>query len=109
MKHIVYSTNPDYMRALEEEAALEAQVETRPPAEQPLKIRRDNKQRKGKEVTLVDGFIGKIEDLETLGKWLKTKCGTGGSVKDGQILLQGDWVERVCSLLVEAGYLKTKK
>jgi translation initiation factor 1 len=102
----VFSTNPDFQfqHEAEEEEAAEL-----PNDKQPLKILLDRKQRKGKEVTLITGFAGKTESLEALGKALKTKCGVGGSVKDGEILLQGDHREKVLAYLLEKGFSKTKK
>ncbi|NML36462.1 translation initiation factor [Chitinophaga sp. G-6-1-13] len=101
---IVYSTDPNF--SFEPEHREEQ--ETLSPAEQQLRVKLDTKQRAGKVVTLVDGFIGKDEDAEKLGKDLKTKCGTGGSVKDGQILIQGDYKEKVIKWLQDWGYKKTK-
>ncbi|TWW01748.1 translation initiation factor [Chitinophaga pinensis] len=97
---IVYSTNPDFRQDSDEPEA----VETLPPAQQQLRVKLDTKQRAGKVVTLVDGFVGAEEDLEKLGKELKTKCGTGGSAKDGQILIQGDYKEKVVKWLQDWGY-----
>lgn len=97
---IVYSTDPDFRPESDEPE----EVETLAPAQQQLKVKLDTKQRAGKVVTLVDGFIGKAEDLEKLGKELKTKCGTGGSAKDGQILIQGDYKEKVIKWLQDWGY-----
>jgi translation initiation factor 1 len=97
---IVYSTDPDFSPEQdqpEEEATL-------PPAQQLLKVKLDTKQRAGKVVTLVDGFRGTAADLEQLGKELKTKCGTGGSAKDGQILIQGDYKDKVLKWLQDWGY-----
>ena len=82
--------------------------DTLPPAQQQLRVKLDNKQRGGKTVTLIDGFIGTPDDLEKLGKALKTKCGTGGSIKDGQILIQGDYKAKVVQWLAGWGYTKTK-
>ncbi len=97
---VVYSTDPDYQF----ESGEESRPDTRPPGKQTLYVRLDRKGRKGKTVTLVDGFIGSTEDLKTLGKELKSKCGVGGSVKDDGIILQGDFRDRVISLLTEKGY-----
>ncbi|QEH40329.1 translation initiation factor [Chitinophaga sp. XS-30] len=97
---IVYSTDPNFSYP---EAARRDQ-DTLPPAQQQLKVTLDKKQRAGKTVTVVDGFIGKDADLEKLGKELKTKCGTGGSVKDGFILIQGDYREKVMKWLGDWGY-----
>ncbi len=101
----VYSTNPDfeYQRSNDGE-----EEQTAEPQKQNLKVCRDKKQRKGKVVTLVTGFIGKEDDLKELGKLLKSKCGVGGSVKDGEIIIQGDFVEKIIELLVKEGY-KVKK
>lgn len=102
---IVYSTDPDFQfpREEEDEAVL------LPPNQQQLRISLDRKQRGGKEVTLVTGFIGPKEDLERLGKLLKTRCGVGGAVKDGEILIQGDHRERVMQLLKQEGYVHSKR
>ncbi|MES2850013.1 MAG: translation initiation factor [Bacteroidota bacterium] len=102
---LVYSTNPDFK--IEEENTEEQ--ETLPAAQQKLKILLDKKQRAGKSVTLVDGFIGKDADMEELGKKLKTFCGTGGSVKDGEILIQGDNRDKVLQWLQKNGYTAARK
>ena len=101
---IVYSTNPDFSPSHEEPEI----QETLAPAQQILRVKLDTKQRGGKVVTLIDGFIGTVDDLEKLGKELKTKCGTGGSAKDGQILIQGDYKLKVVQWLQGWGYTKTK-
>ena len=97
---MVYSTNPDFK--FEEEEIIEE--ETLLPKDQKLVVALEKKGRGGKQVTVVNGFIGKEDDLEALGKTLKTKCGVGGSVKDGQILIQGDQREKVTNILTALGY-----
>jgi translation initiation factor 1 len=97
---MVYSTNPDFEPYDEHED----EPETLPPAAQILYISRDKKQRKGKQVTLVTGFVGTADDLKDLGKILKSKCGVGGSAKDGEILIQGDFREKVKAILEGLGY-----
>lgn len=99
----VYSTNPDYAFDYGEEETI-----TLEPAKQNLRIMLDKKQRGGKKVTLITGFKGSDFDLAFLGKELKTACGVGGTAKDGEILLQGDFREKVLALLIEKGYTKTK-
>jgi len=98
--NIVYSTNPGFRQEYlsnEEQQAL-------PPSQQDLRVMRDSKNRGGKTVTLITGFIGKEKDLEKLAKHLKTKCGTGGTAKDGEIIIQGDFREKIFAILTEAGY-----
>jgi translation initiation factor 1 len=97
---VVFSTNPDfsYDKTHEEEA------ETLPPRKQDLRVSLDKKQRAGKSVTLVTGFIGTDNDLKVLGKLLKSKCGVGGTAKDGEILIQGDFCNRVIDILKNEGY-----
>ena len=97
---IVYSTNQDFDYEYDETT----KQETLEPAKQSLKIKLDKKQRKGKVVTLVSGFIGKTEDLKNLAKILKTKCGVGGSVKDGEIIIQGDFRDKVTQILNSEGF-----
>ncbi|MBS1603365.1 MAG: translation initiation factor [Bacteroidetes bacterium] len=101
---IVYSTDPDFR--MEDNAPVE---ETLPAKQQRLRVRLDTRQRAGKAVTLVGGFAGKKEDLEGLGKKLKTHCGTGGSVKDGEIIVQGDQRDRITQWLLNNGYSSTKR
>ena len=101
---LVYSTDPNFK--LPEDNFEES--ETLEPAQQKLKIRLDKKHRAGKAVTLIEGFIGKIEDMDELGKKLKNFCGTGGSVKDGEIIIQGDNRDKVLQWLKKNGYLHSK-
>lgn len=102
---MVYSTNPDFeynCGEVEEESTL-------PPAQQKLRVWRDTKGRGGKVATIVRDFVGSTEDLQSLGRLLKQACGVGGSVKDGEIIIQGDHRDRVTALLVQKGYSQTKK
>ena len=102
--NVVYSTNPDFSYDTEdvEEAG------TLPPEKQLLRIQLDKRNRNGKSVTLITGFTGKEEDLKNLGKILKTKCGVGGSSKDGEILIQGDFRSKVLEILKKEGYNQTR-
>ena len=97
---VVYSTNPDFQ--YQTEAAVEE--ETLPPHKQRLIVGIDRRNRGGKQVTLVSGFVGKADDLKELGRALKTKLGVGGSAKDGGITIQGDFRDKVVSILQQMGY-----
>lgn len=97
---VVYSTNPDFQYQTEqkvEQATLE-------PGKQRLIVRIDRRQRAGKQVTLVEGFVGTSDDLATLAKTLKTRCGVGGTAKDGEITMQGDLRDKLVGLLTTMGY-----
>ena len=98
---LVYSTNPDFNIPSEEKSV----VETLPPARQKLTVYLDRRNRGGKQVTLIKGFVGSEEDLTELGRKLKSRCGTGGSVKAGEILIQGDCRDKVTAFLTSMGYV----
>lgn len=102
--NVVYSTNPDFK--YEKEDVSEA--DTIDKAKQLLRISLDKRNRKGKAVTLITGFIGAADDLESLGKMLKVKCGVGGSAKDGEIIVQGDFRTKILELLQKEGYVKAR-
>ena len=101
---IVYSTSDDF----EYQDNEQQEAETLPPAQQDLRVMLDKKARKGKQVTLVTGFVGSDEDLKELGKTLKSRCGAGGTAKDGEIMVQGDFRDKVMEVLAGEGY-KAKK
>lgn len=101
---VVYSTDPDFRY----QAPIPVEVPTLAPDKQKLRVMVDRKQRGGKEVTLVTGFIGLTQDIEELGKLLKNKCGSGGSVKDTEILVQGNHRDKIVKILFELGYSGTK-
>ena len=98
---VVFSTNPNFRYDTADE---DEQVQTLPPSRQKLIVAIDRSGRAGKQVTLVKGFVGTDEDLSDLGKKLTTKCGVGGSVKDGEILIQGDFRDKITELLQKDGY-----
>ena len=105
-KHgFVYSTDPNFGFQHEEEMP----AETLPLQQQKLKVRLDTKRRAGKAVTLVEGFVGTDDDLQILGKSLKNFCGTGGSAKDNEIIIQGDQRDKVLQWLLKNGYKNTKR
>ena len=97
---MVYSTNPDFQFQTDEVE----EADTLAPAQQDLRVWLDRKQRGGKVVTLVKGFVGREADLTELARLLKTKCGVGGAAKDGEILIQGDHRDRVVEILTKSGY-----
>jgi translation initiation factor 1 len=101
---IVYSTNPDFSYDQDDQT----EQETLAKVEQILYVSIDRKKRKGKDVTLIEGFVGAEDDLKSLGKMLKSSCGVGGTVKDGEILIQGSFRDKVIELLEKEGY-KTKR
>lgn len=97
---VVYSTNPDFKY----ETSQPEQPETLAPGKQRLIVRIDRRNRGGKQVTLVEGFVGSQEDLAALGRTLKVKCGVGGAAKDGEITIQGDLRDKVVAILTSLGY-----
>ncbi|MFO8000447.1 MAG: translation initiation factor [Marinilabilia sp.] len=103
---MVFSTNPDFNP---DDFREEEKTETPPPGKQNLRIWLDRKNRKGKTVTLITGFEGDETDLQDLGKKLKGICGAGGSAKEGEILIQGDFRDRILEHLQKNGYTKAKK
>lgn len=98
---IMYSTDSNYNFIEENQSG---EMDTLPPQQQDLRVSLDRKQRGGKSVTLITGFVGSDSDLDSLGKMLKQRCGVGGSVKDGIVLIQGDFRKRVMELLLADGY-----
>ena len=102
--NIVYSTNPDFQYSTDEKE----EIETLPKQQQKLRVSIEKNHRGGKTVTIVKNFIGSDDDIKELGRLLKTKCGVGGSVKDGEILVQGEFKEKIIELLKKEGYTQTK-
>ena len=102
--NVVYSTNPDFKY----ENDVEEEAETLPKNQQKLRVSMEKKGRGGKTVTLIRGFVGTEDDLKVLGKLLKTKCAVGGSAKDEEIIIQGDFKQRIIDLLKQEGYTQTK-
>ena len=102
--NIVYSTNPDF--EFEDETQSTSSV---PISEQKLYVSIDRKNRGGKSVTLIEGFVGSDDDLKELAKKLKTACGVGGTAKDGEIIVQGEFKDKIYSLLTDFGYPSVKK
>ena len=101
---MIYSTNPNFQY----ETGNTEEAETLSPNQQKLRVQLDRKNRGGKVVTLVTGFVGTDDDLKELGRMLKSKCGVGGSAKDGEIIVQGDFKQKVIELLKKEGYTQTK-
>lgn len=102
--NIVYSTNPDFAYQSEEESV----EETLAPEKQALRIELDRRHRNGKSATIITGFVGSDDDLKELAKLLKTRCGVGGSCRDGEILVQGDLRQKVKEILVKEGYTRCR-
>ncbi len=102
---VVYSTNPNF--SYDEQP--EQTIQTLPPSSQKLIVSIDRRNRGGKQVTLVSGFVGSEEDLSELGRTLKVKCGVGGTAKNGEITIQGDLRDKVVALLQSLGYVKAKR
>ena len=101
---LAYSTNKDFFNDFPQDEPMG----TLPKEKQKLRVKLDTKQRAGKVVTLVDGFTGTLDDMEALSKLLKTKCGAGGAVKDGFIIIQGDYKDKIIQWLKDWGYVLTK-
>ncbi|AYB32147.1 translation initiation factor [Chryseolinea soli] len=97
---VVYSTSSDFEFSYQQNE----EAQTLPPQQQNLKVQLDKSMRAGKQVTLVTGFVGTGDDLDTLGKLLKSKCGVGGSVKDGEVIIQGDHRDKIVQILQKEGY-----
>lgn len=105
LKDVVYSTNPNYQYEFDNDD----EQETLKPSEQKLYVSIDRKSRAGKEVTLIERFMGTDEDLKDLGKLLKQKCGVGGTAKNGEILIQGNFKDKIFDILTKEGYQVKKK
>ena len=101
---VLYSTNPDFNY----ETVQETEEDTLAPKKHLLRVQLDKRNRGGKVDTLITGFRGTTDDLQTLGKLLKTKCGVGGSAKEGEIIIQGDFRTKVLELLQKEGYTKSR-
>lgn len=102
--NIIYSTNPDFAYSTDEKE----EIETLPKQQQKLRVGVEKNHRGGKTVTIIKNFVGTENDIKELGRMLKTKCGVGGSTKDGEILVQGDFKDKIIELLKKEGYTQTK-
>ncbi len=102
--NIVYSTNPDFQYSTDEKE----EIDTLPKQQQKLRVSIEKNHRGGKTVTIVKNFVGNEEDFKELGRLLKTKCGVGGTAKEGEILVQGEFKEKIIELLKKEGYTQTK-
>ena len=102
--NIVYSTNPDFQYFTDEKE----EIDTLPKQQQKLRVNIEKNHRGGKTVTIVKNFVGNEDDLKELGRLLKTKCGVGGTAKEGEILVQGEFKEKIIELLKKEGYTQTK-
>lgn len=102
--NVVYSTNPDFQYSTDEKE----EIETLPKQQQKLRVSIEKNHRGGKTVTLVKNFVGSDDDLKELARLLKKRCGVGGSAKDGEIIVQGDFKPRVIEILKQEGYTQTK-
>lgn len=101
--NVVYSTNPDFSYTFDEE-----ETETQPKQQQKLRVQIEKHNRGGKTATVIRGFSGTDNDLKELAKWLKSRCGVGGSAKDGEIIIQGELREKIIELLQKDGYTQTR-
>ena len=102
--NIVYSTNPDFQYSTDEKE----ETETLPKQQQKLRVSIEKNHRGGKTVTIVKNFVGSDEDIKELGRLLKTRCGVGGTTKEGEILIQGEFKEKIIEILKREGYTQTK-
>jgi translation initiation factor 1 len=102
--NIVYSTNPDFQYSTDEKE----ETETLPKQQQKLRVSIEKNHRGGKTVTIVKNFVGNDEDIKELGRLLKTRCGVGGTTKEGEILIQGEFKEKIIEILKKEGYTQTK-
>jgi translation initiation factor 1 len=102
--NIVYSTNPDFQYSTDKKE----ETETLPKQQQKLRVSIEKNHRGGKTVTIVKNFVGSDEEIKELGRLLKTRCGVGGTTKEGEILIQGEFKEKIIEILKKEGYTQTK-